>query len=115
MAAPPCGPVWLYRPTDRRLPACLPPPAPPPQVVSDWVGLRPGRTHLRLEVDRTSSGSGSGSGSGGGSGSGNIGTSGGGAAAPLVVHNYGHGGAGLTLAWGCAGEVVRLLQAEGVL
>jgi D-amino-acid oxidase len=26
-----------------------------------------------------------------------------------VVHCYGHGGAGVTLSWGCAGEVVELL------
>lgn len=27
---------------------------------------------------------------------------------PRLVHNYGHGGAGITLAWGCADEVVTL-------
>lgn len=27
-----------------------------------------------------------------------------------VVHNYGHGGSGFSLAWGCAGDVVDLLE-----
>jgi glycine/D-amino acid oxidase-like deaminating enzyme len=27
-----------------------------------------------------------------------------------VVHNYGHGGAGFTLSWGCAQSVVEMLE-----
>ena len=46
------------------------------------VGLRPGRPEVRLEAVPHESGSGG------------------------VVHCYGHGGAGVTLSWGCADEVV---------
>jgi D-amino-acid oxidase len=47
------------------------------------VGLRPGRTEVRLERDSLPDGR------------------------PLI-HNYGHGGSGFTLSWGCADEVARL-------
>jgi D-amino-acid oxidase len=50
-------------------------------VVGVAVGLRPARPSVRLEVDGR------------------------------VVHCYGHGGAGVTLAWGCAVEVAALLGA----
>ncbi len=49
------------------------------------VGFRPGREEVRLEVDPE-------------------------ATSPRIVHNYGHGGAGFTVAWGCANEVIRLLS-----
>lgn len=45
-------------------------------------GLRPARPAIRLEADRSSSG-------------------------VPIVHNYGHGGGGVTLSWSCADEVVR--------
>ena len=47
-------------------------------------GLRPGRIEIRLERDR---------------------------ADPKLIHNYGHGGGGFTVSWGCAQEVVRLVAA----
>jgi D-amino-acid oxidase len=47
--------------------------------IRDMVGLRPGRTGgIRLERDA------------------------------VVIHNYGHGGAGMTLSWGCADEAAAL-------
>ncbi len=49
------------------------------RVVAHRVGLRPVRPEVRLDVE------------------------------DRVVHCYGHGGAGVTLSWGCADEVVRLV------
>lgn len=57
-------------------------------VVGEWVGVRPGRPSVRLESERVHYADGK---------------------ASVVVHNYGHGGSGLTLAWGCAGDAVALL------
>lgn len=53
------------------------------RVLEHRVGLRPGRPQVRLEAEPLGP-------------------------ATRVIHNYGHGGSGLTLAWGCAAEVVRL-------
>lgn len=55
-------------------------------VLADVVGLRPGRAAVRLQTEKRPG-------------------------LPAVVHNYGHGGAGVTLSWGCA-EEVALLVAE---
>src|SRR5262245_12360008 len=55
------------------------------QILEHRVGLRPGRPSVRLEGERL-------------------------AAGQLLVHNYGHGGAGVTLSWGCADEVLSLVR-----
>lgn len=65
---------------------------PPPlqaSVEREWVGLRPGRSRVRLEAQDLATG---------------------GHRRLRVVHNYGHGGGGITLHWGCAGHAVRLVQ-----
>ncbi|MFQ3582614.1 FAD-dependent oxidoreductase [Chloracidobacterium validum] len=80
--------VWDTTPetatTERVLRNCreLEPALAAAQVLETRVGLRPGRSAVRLEVERMRT--------------------------AVVIHNYGHGGAGFTLAWGCADEVCRL-------
>ena len=54
------------------------------RVLRHRVGLRPARPSVRLEAVTTASGG-------------------------RVVHCYGHGGAGVTLSWGCADEVAALV------
>jgi D-amino-acid oxidase len=56
------------------------------QRLCEVVGLRPGRSSVRVEADPRREG--------------------------LVVHDYGHGGAGVTLSWGCAEEAVGLVRAH---
>jgi len=53
------------------------------RVLRHRVGLRPARPEVRVERDAVRG-------------------------VPLI-HNYGHGGAGVTLSWGCADEVRRML------
>lgn len=55
------------------------------EVLEHRVGLRPGRPEVRLEIEELSGGT-------------------------FCVHNYGHGGSGVTLSWGCAEEAVGLVR-----
>ncbi|HEX6446471.1 MAG TPA: FAD-dependent oxidoreductase [Streptosporangiales bacterium] len=57
-------------------------------VLGHRVGLRPVRPTVRLETEHNADGG-------------------------LVVHCYGHGGAGVTLSWGCADEVVERVRSLG--
>jgi D-amino-acid oxidase len=61
------------------------------RVLGHRVGLRPFRPTVRLEAEPPGAAR---AGHGGG---------------PAVVHNYGHGGAGVTLSWGCAREAAALV------
>uniref|UniRef100_A0A4W4DMG4 D-aspartate oxidase n=2 Tax=Electrophorus electricus TaxID=8005 RepID=A0A4W4DMG4_ELEEL len=58
------------------------------QVLEEWVGLRPGRRNLRVESERLQV-------------EGHD---------VLVVHNYGHGGCGITLSWGTALDALGLVR-----
>jgi D-amino-acid oxidase len=53
------------------------------EILDTIVGLRPVRSQVRLEAERVGE--------------------------KQLVHNYGHGGAGFTLSWGCAQDVVDLV------
>jgi D-amino-acid oxidase len=55
------------------------------KVLEHKAGLRPGRPEIRLEREDAASG-------------------------PPRVHNYGHGGSGVTLSWGCAEETLRIVR-----
>jgi D-amino-acid oxidase len=57
-------------------------PAEPARIQGVAVGLRPVRSAIRLEAERI-------------------------APDRLLIHNYGHGGAGVTLSWGCAAAVAE--------
>ena len=61
------------------------------RVLDHRVGLRPFRPRVRLEAETPVAARASH------------------AAGPAVVHNYGHGGAGITLSWGCAREAAALV------
>lgn len=54
------------------------------EIIEESVGLRPGRPEIRLEAEKFGD--------------------------KTVIHNYGHGGSGFTLSWGCAQEVVTLVN-----
>jgi len=60
-------------------------------ILSHWVGLRPKRSPIRLELETTSTS-----------------TSTSTKPRNVIIHNYGHSGSGVTLCWGCAGDVVKL-------
>lgn len=53
------------------------------EKVKDQVGLRPSRNSVRIEFDPRTK---------------------------RIIHNYGHGGSGVTLCWGSALEVVELVR-----
>ena len=56
--------------------------------IADWVGLRPGRPGVRVERTKMKQSSGR---------------------EMDVIHNYGHGGSGITIFWGCAKDVAKLV------
>jgi D-amino-acid oxidase len=57
-------------------------------VISHRVGLRPTRSAVRVEEDTAMTGA-------------------------RLIHNYGHGGAGVTLSWGCADSVMAMISVDG--
>lgn len=59
------------------------------KILWEWAGLRPGRDSVRLEVETYTLQSGK---------------------IIPIVHNYGHGGSGVTLSWGCGRDVAVIVK-----
>ena len=59
------------------------------EIISEWVGMRPGRDEVRLELEMIKCRKGR---------------------KIPVIHNYGHGANGITLSWGCGENVMELLE-----
>ncbi|NXA37395.1 OXDA oxidase, partial [Eudromia elegans] len=80
-------------------------------VVQEWSGLRPMRPSVRLEREAVGTGEvpRRGRGAAGLREVGEWGPSWPSPSAPQVIHNYGHGGFGITIHWGCAMAAARLL------
>ena len=79
---------WILEHTTKLMPSVA-----KAEIVGEWVGLRPGRDEIRLELEMIR--------------------------APLegyrerripVIHNYGHGANGITMSWGCAENVIELIK-----
>lgn len=64
-----------------------------PRIIEHRVGFRPARPQVRLEAEDA--------------------VTAGGRSQRLLVHNYGHGGAGVTLSWGCARAAASLVAELG--
>lgn len=58
------------------------------RVLAHRVGARPTRSAVRVEADHRPDDR-------------------------TILHNYGHGGAGVTLSWGCAYEIEALIRSQG--
>lgn len=58
-------------------------------ILKEWVGLRPGRSSVRLEKEIWKKKNG-----------GDI----------PIIHNYGHGGSGVVFSWGVASDVLTLVR-----
>lgn len=54
------------------------------KLITHWVGLRPGRDEIRLESEEIDG--------------------------KFYIHNYGHGGSGFTLFWGCSSDVLEIFD-----
>ncbi|XP_037027923.1 D-aspartate oxidase [Bradysia coprophila] len=59
--------------------------------LKEWVGLRPGRNTIRIEEETIRKRNGK---------------------TCTIIHNYGHGGSGVTTAWGCATDVLDLVKGQ---